>query len=126
MGTNYYAIPKATEELRKRIISAVERGDFINAKIMIPDKIHIGKSSGGWQFCFNHNDWEYFEKNRESIEVFLLSCEIFDEYDMCISNYDFWQMVEAKKQGKAHLTWNGHECGFIEAGLNFSNSINFS
>ena len=79
MGCNYYAIQKATDDLKKKIIDAVNSNDFVLAKKMIPETIHIGKNSGGWKFCFNHNNWEYFEKSKESLEVFLLACEIYDE-----------------------------------------------
>ena len=126
MGCNYYAIPKATDDLKKKIIDAVNSNDFVLAKKMIPETIHIGKSSGGWKFCFNHNNWEHFEKSKASLEVFLLACEIYDEYDRQVTNDEFWEMVKAKEEGKGHLIWNGQECGTMEFGLNFSNSTEFS
>jgi hypothetical protein len=125
MGCNYYAIPKATEKLKNEIILAVNLEDFTTVKRLIPIEVHIGKSSGGWQFCFNHNNWQYFEKSKESLVAFLLACDIFDEYDRPVSNEEFWNLVENKKGGQAHLTWNGSECGTMQFGLNFSNSTDF-
>lgn len=126
MGCNYYATPKITSELKNKLVEAVESENFILLKKLIPEKIHIGKSSGGWQFCFNHNDWYYFERTKLSLYQFLLNCDIYDEYDVFISNEDFWNMVSIKGNGKAHLEWNNHICGLIEFGLNFSTSTNFS
>ncbi len=126
MGTNYYAIPKATEVLKKRIIEAIEKNDFDLARNIMPTKIHIGKSSGGWAFCFNHNDWVYFGKSKDSLQDFLLQYEILTEYNEIVLNDDFWQMVDSKKDKQKHLTFNGQECGRMEFGLNFSNSTKFS
>lgn len=126
MGCNYYAIPKATDDLKKKIINAVKSNDFLLAKKMIPETIHIGKSSGGWKFCFNHNNWEHFDKSKESLEQFLLACDIHDEYDAPIPNNIFWELVKNKENDKGHLFFNGQVCGTMEFGLNFSNSTHFS
>lgn len=119
MSTNYYAIPKATDELKEQIINLVKEGDFITARKLMPDEIHIGKSSAGWQFCFDHNNWKYFNHNKASLEVFLLSCDITDEYGRDVSNKDFWELVESKK----HLKADGDRL-FVE-GLVFANYTNF-
>ncbi len=125
MGCNYYAIKRATDDLKKEIIDAVNSNDFVLAKELMPEKIHVGKSSHGWKFCFNHNNWEYFEKSRESLEEFLLACDIYDEDGSKVSSDEFWEMVESKEFGKGHLFCNGRRCGTMEFGLNFSDSTEF-
>lgn len=135
MGCNYYARPKATQELKDKIITAVNVGDFKTAKGLMPDEIHIGKSSHGWKFIFNHNDWQYFGKSLESLELFLLACDIFNEYGAPISNESFWEMVEEKKNGMdnkayfnkypSHHTGQAHEQE-DHFGLFFSKNTEFS
>lgn len=97
MGTNYYAIPKATDERKKEICEMVMKGDFESARKLMPEKIHLGKSSGGWRFCFNHNDWEYY-KNIPGLQAFTKTCAIIDEYGNSISDFEFWRLVEAKQK----------------------------
>jgi len=99
MGTNYslYKIP-TWEELEK-IKSLIDEENLLEVKRIIPDKIHIGKSSSGWEFLFNHNDWKYFDKSKKSLKDFVSQCNIEDEYGRIISNDDFWNMVESKKGG---------------------------
>lgn len=100
MSTNYYAMPKMTET-----------NDM-------PEKIHIGRYVYGCQFCFDHNNWQYFGRSRESLERFLLECEIYDECGRPITNNDFWEMVKE--------TENGQKSAYIEFGLSFSLSAGFS
>jgi len=121
MGTNYYAIPKATDDLKGKIIDKVNEGDFDYARKLMPDEVHIGKSSAGWQFMFNHNNWKYFKSTRDHLELFLKICNIKDEYDRAISYDDFWEMVEMKKDAKAD-----HQYCSVYFGLQFSNSTDFS
>lgn len=117
MGTNYYAIPKATDELKKKIIEKIDANELQEAKLLIPDSIHIGKQSGGWQFCFNHNDWQYFGKSLAELEVFLLTCNIEDEYGKSITSDEFWQMVNANKEkldNKEYYTnWEKYNKDFV-------------
>lgn len=96
MGTNYYAKPKVTKELKSKMVAAIESNDFKEVGRLLPSEIHIGKSSAGWRFLFNHNGWEYF-KDIESMKDFLMNCQIVDEYEMEISNEDFWQLVKEKE-----------------------------
>lgn len=120
MGCNYYAIPKATNELKDKIISAVQLGEMRIAKDLIPDEIHIGKSSFGWKFLFNHNDWQYFEQSEESLKSFLSNCDIHDEYHRPIAYDDFWKMVDSKQE-QSHTSY-----GTMQFDFNFSNSTDFS
>lgn len=102
MGTNYYGRIIPTEEKKEEMINAIRDGRYLDAISLLPYQVHIGKSSAGWQFCFNHNNWEYFGKSVESLKEFLSSCLIYDEYGESISFDDFWQFVESKKDGLDH------------------------
>lgn len=125
MGTNYYAIPKVEEPQKKAIYEAIKKDDYETAKRLIPKPIHIGKSSIGWAFLFNHNDWKYFH-DMEGLECFLKSSTIVDEYGSQISYHDFFELIHSKANEKKNLLWNGYEIGIIEFGLNFSTSTDFS
>ena len=89
MGTNYYAIPKWNDSKIKSSI----------VKKVMKQGIHIGKSSCGWKFCFDHNNWKYFKQNKQSIVDFINSSNIKDEYDRKITPNEFWKLVESKKDG---------------------------
>lgn len=121
MGTNYYAIPMVTDDVKHQIRIALEKNEYEKARDLMPPKIHIGKSSGGWQFLFNHNNGEYFGKNRQSIELFLSRCILYNEYGDIYPYDKFWEMVEAKKEGQPETTY-----GNVSDGLCFSNHSEFS
>jgi hypothetical protein len=102
MGTNYYRIPTHEEvEKRKALLieeiknlpispSDIERGfseqldgswesfspwDMFNLDM----KIHLGKRSWGWKFCWNFNDNKFYS-NKEELLAFIRSGRIVDEY----------------------------------------------
>lgn len=124
MGTNYYAIPNVDqEEIKTKIIEKIKSDDFDEAIELIQDLktkmvtgIHIGKSSCGWKFCFDHNNWKYFEKDKQSIVDFINSCEIINEYNSPISTDEFWKLVESKKDGidnrEYYTNWNKYNKDF--------------
>jgi len=62
------------------ICGKVNEGDFDGVRKLVPERIHIGKSSAGWRFLFNHNNWEYFKQDLFDLELFLSICIIQDEY----------------------------------------------
>ena len=99
MGTNYYAIPRATSERKEKIKKAIDQDKFEKAKDLIGGKVHIGKSSVGWEFIFDHNNWYYFGSDKDEIIKFLDRCNIYDEDEQYIFQEEFWKMVEAKKGG---------------------------
>lgn len=101
MGTNYYAIPKVSDEDSKRFkeLASKEDWDTLKRELSSTEEIHIGKSSSGWCFTFDHNNWDYFDKTAESVKSFINDSLIRDEYDRHITIDDFWKMVEAKKGG---------------------------
>jgi len=99
MGTNYYAIKKLEEADKKHMIKLINEDKVKELISYTPSPIHIGKSSAGWQFCFDPNGWHYFDASLDSICAFLKSCRIEDEYGHEISYGDFWIMVSNKKNG---------------------------
>lgn len=62
--------------------------------------VHIGKSSGGWQFIFQTNP-TYYHADKNSVNRFLKlhKDSLFDEYGANISIDDFWKLVEEKRDG---------------------------
>lgn len=92
MSTNYYVI----RSIPQRIIDQIEKKDDIKQLLNNPWnylkyinqlnedlqelKIHLGKSSMGWQFIWNHNNAKYYELNLPSIINFLQKGNIYDEY----------------------------------------------
>ena len=109
MGTNYYAYKYEIEESEYQQLSDfAQNHDIIAIQGWIDErrhrfensKIHIGKSSGGWAFLFNHNNWKYYDFTRESITRFLESCYIIrDEYGKSISIEDLWKLIDHKATG---------------------------
>lgn len=101
MGTNYY-----TTIVRIGCTHCGQQGPWT-------DRLHIGKSSGGWRFCFRvyrEEDQQHFGANCIPSSLgslaewrgFLASHQVFDEYGKDISQEDFWGMVEAKADGVRH------------------------
>lgn len=109
MGTNFYARPILTEEIKAKIDANIAAGKwdsdfdidepFISvssiAKFMASG-IHLCKRSAGWQFTFDHNWGKYYKPTRDSIHKFLSSNEytIIDEYGATYSVDEFWHEVD--------------------------------
>ena len=79
MGTNYYI----------RENECIYCGRY--------DEIHLGKSSGGWQFCLNLNGKEYY-KNFKEMKTWLKGKIIRSEYNDLVSLKDFLEMIEEKQK----------------------------
>lgn len=62
-----------------------------------PEGIHLGKSSGGWQFSFQYNGGTYY-KNVEEMREWLKDKRIEDEYGGEVSHEAFWAMVAEKQK----------------------------
>ena len=97
MGTNYYGMQIPTTEDKEKIKRAIDEDDWGTVNDLIPTRIHLGKSSAGWQFLFNHNNWKYYGKSNQSMRDFIHSCAITDEYGRSISQADFWEKVKSKE-----------------------------
>jgi hypothetical protein len=102
MGTNYYRIPTHEEVERKKSLliekiqnlpidpATIEQGfseyvedtwesyspwDWFTYEM----KIHLGKRSFGWKFCWNFHNNEYYT-NKEELLEYIRSGRIVDEY----------------------------------------------
>lgn len=104
MGTNFYLVRKLDDTQMVKAMTLLINHDYEEVKETLPQAIHIGKSSAGWQFCFNHNNWKYFH-SKPSLEEFLVSGTIYDEYGRSVSPEDFWGKVHSKKEGLNHTTY---------------------
>lgn len=60
------------------------------------DDIHLGKSSGGWQFSFQYNSGEFY-KNVKEMKEWLKDKKITDEYGDIVTHGAFWKMVKRKQ-----------------------------
>ena len=56
MGTNYYGMKIPTAEEKSKIRKYIENDLYSQAQKYFPVEIHLGKSSAGWEFCFDHNN----------------------------------------------------------------------
>lgn len=121
MGTNYYLVKKLEDVQVIKAILLLISHDYQGVKDMLPEEIHIGKSSSGWQFTFDHNNWEHFEKSRKSVEKFLKSGTIYCEYGERVSLEEFWEKVKSKKGGM----YSKEHSSKVE-GLVFFNHTDFS
>lgn len=111
MGTNIYAYTKQiyTDEILNQYSELAKNHDIEGIKklnnklynLSEDNTIHIGKSSWGWKFLFNHNNWKYFDYSRESINNFLRSCyKIETEYGDELSIEQFWKdFVDSHSNG---------------------------
>lgn len=108
MGTNYYVRKAIRPSAIKKLKDLVNERDIYDGVLQEAldeyKEIHIGKSSAGWQFCFDHNNGKYYKKTYESINSFLRNVikeggHLVTEYGEDVSVDDFWNMVRAKKEG---------------------------
>lgn len=115
MGTNFYRIPTASElEKRKNKLqtrirqidlspNSLSRGfridkseDYENItpwdEFTEDIEIHLGKRSMGWKFCWNFHKNKYFN-DKTSLEAFVRSGRVIDEYGQEISPDEFLEMA---------------------------------
>ena len=162
MGTNFYRIPTASEmEHRKnRLQTQIRKMDIspraINMNFTVDNPhsfdryscwdeftedtlIHLGKRSMGWKFCWNfHNDKYYNDK--ESLEMFVKSGRVVDEYGEEISTEEFLKMAyewcpdgwdnqkyyKERPQDRVHwIDYSKYNDTYVD-GLRISSSTDFS
>ena len=110
MGTNFYCKRIPTQEqlnsiaklvVSKQIDEAIDKLNEVN------EKIHICKCSCGWQVGFDHNNGEYYEPTRKSLEEFLSQpgTVIFDEYNNEYSYDEFWKEIDEHNANPRNI-WN--------------------
>lgn len=99
METNFFCVEKISRRQRSKIKSLlreyIEVVDKVNTACdfhelhskynemisdIIPEKVHLGKRSHGWQFLWDFHNGRYFKANLESIKEFLKDKIIVDEY----------------------------------------------
>jgi len=90
MGTNYY--------LRKPegdICTHCGRGESY-------EELHIGKSSAGWKFCFDHegNRFNSFSEWKQIISKF--PDKIYNEYGQKIKPEDLYEKIKSKQSCLSH------------------------
>ncbi len=142
MGTNYYRIPTEAEMEAKRQALLLKMSiinltpENIERKFAFPVKdsfdyenpwdrfinntrIHLGKRSGGWKFCWNFNDNKYYS-TKEELLAFIRSGRVVNEYgkeeaveefiDMALNwgEPDGWVHNEAYEQQKLKQNPNSH------------------
>jgi hypothetical protein len=119
MGTNYYRIPTESEmeerrdRLRTRLIGLKMTPDLIADRFRYIDgglddevfggitpwdeflsdtRVHLGKRSMGWKFCWNFHDNKYYSNKQQLID-FIRSGRIVDEYGAEESPQEFLDMA---------------------------------
>lgn len=119
MGTNYYLRRKIPLQKLKRMKALVTEDCIYNGALGEYlgqfKEIHIGKSSGGWQFLFNHNNGKYYGRTQKAIDKFLRDevgkgGRFVDEYGEDQDIDKFWGMVESKKSGFDLKSYYDYEC----------------
>lgn len=126
MGTNYYRKRILTKEEKSNLIKAIEEDritsftyiketakvpwETVSSKdLEIPLKVHIGKNSWGWRFLFNSNNFKFYEANKESIQQFIESGILEDEYGEQHTFIDFWENCVEKNKNKYTLKQYYHD-----------------
>ena len=150
MGTNFFCVEKISRRQRSKIksllmeyIGLVDKADtacdfhVLHSKYnemildIIPEKVHLGKRSHGWQFLWDFHDGRYFKANLESIKEYLKDKIIFDE------NNEVFSLDQFLNEEIADYLYNTdgklYDCVellpsyyFISDGLRFSKSEDFS
>ncbi len=120
MGTNYYAKRILTEGEAKYSENLLKEQKYEELKDFLHDKtdlIHIGKDSYGWKFLFNYNNFKYYYSTKASINEFLSSHEIVDEYGREIALEEFLELIKRKESGidnTEYYTREGKKYKFLE------------
>jgi len=159
MGTNFYRIPTEAEmEKRKQLLqtqirnldispTGVSQGfsydnpngidrytpwDIFNEDT----EVHLGKRSMGWKFCWNFHKNKYYN-DKESLEAYVRSGRIIDEYGAEISPDEFLEMAytwcpegwvhnEEYERTQAGRKWGPAYYDLEIDGLRVSTSTDFS
>jgi hypothetical protein len=115
MGTNYYRIPthEEVEQQKLRLIEEIQSLELTTGNIESgfssysegtwdsynpwdrfkkDMKIHLGKRSGGWRFCWNFNDNKFYS-NKEELLSYIRSGRVVDEYGTELPSEEFIEMA---------------------------------
>jgi len=124
MGCNYYVIPRLTAELKDKMLHALQNDDIAHLSNLIPKELHIGKSSAGYPFVFDHNNWLYY-KSPEELFDFIKGCEIYDDDQEEMEYEDFMRIIEYKQKYLTEFYFEKSHY-FIQDGYMFSTMTQFS
>lgn len=147
MGTNYYRIPKSSEIVIRyqKMSEKIARldiwnvGDISDLFSTIPVnsfertnpweefidglKIHLGKRSSGWKFCWNFHDNEHFS-NKEELFEFIRSGRVVNEYGELQDNEEFIKMalewgqpdgnIVTHEYVSEHMSFIGDKSSFVD------------
>jgi hypothetical protein len=162
MGTNFYRIPTEREmkerkdRLHVRIIGLklnpelIERGfSYIESvtdhftrlspwdEFIEGTRIHLGKRSSGWKFCWNFHEKKFYS-NKEELFNFIRSGRVVDEYGVMMDTEEFIQMAldwdglifdeeyeKNKEKETGYLPFGGRYHDKVIDGLRVSTSTDF-
>ena len=103
MGTNYYIVRKVDDESISRLNESLQDGKIYQSEEILDEIksdmiVHIGKSSYGWEFLFNYNDFKYYQPTRESLSEFIEKNKdnFYNEYNEKVDVNEFWKLVDSK------------------------------
>lgn len=133
METNYYLRRAIHLPKLKELKELVNPEDIYNGSLQKAleevKSIHIGKSSTNGQFCFDHNNWKYYDKTKKGIRTFLIDelldgGKIVDEHGNFISLIRLWEIVEKSIDVSSTLELQYPDM-ITDEGLRFAYSTNF-
>jgi hypothetical protein len=131
MGTNHYRIISEEEMKAKheKLLERIQNLDLSSGNIerefcdiekegqydktsawfefIEGNAVHIGKSSCGWKFLFNHNNWTYY-KDMDELKAFIKSGRLVDEYGKELNQEEFWEFVEEKQKDPNSIDGKGY------------------
>jgi len=166
MGTNYIRIPKSIEMRDRHIklmeeISDMDIWDAVTIKsefrtietsdsekvnpweeFMEDVKVHLGKRSSGWKFCWNFHNGKYYT-NKEELLKFIRSGKVVDEYGELQDTEEFINMalewgqpdgyilnkeyeMKLKEQNHVAMLWGERYYDNVIDGLRVSQTTEFS
>lgn len=136
MGTNFYFIPKMSDEdVQDILLSAkklAESKDYLDLDKLkhrinkVVTEIHLGKRSAGWQFLWNHNDLKYYNPNLKSIQKFLKETEgtIKDEYGEIYTYEQFFEEIkDCLYEDDNHITGMVYDKKYMNSTCFFEKSL---
>lgn len=144
MGSNYYRVPTSKEmferqqrfNIRMQEIDVIDPGQIEGEfrTIQVNDwewqspwdefldgtKIHLGKRSSGWKFCWNFHNNKYYS-NKEELLKFIRSGRVVDEYGTAHGVEEFIEMALDWGSDRENGGWTYNEeyiiAQFDEKGL---------
>lgn len=122
MSTNFYLIRRAPRSKKQELIDLIENDHLTEAREVLSEictetNIHLGKRSGGWQFCWYLNDEKYYGASEKDIRAFINNevrthnAQIVDEYGAVFTEDQFWneEIGPCLREGIS-IVDNGYYC----------------